>query len=125
MNPELLSKIVTLFHGGASVRRIALSLGVTRRTVHRALGQIEQARGGVPPERAPRPAPARASKLDTYEPAIRDLLERYPDISVRRILEELRPLGYTGGYTILSERVLHLRPSPAVAPVQRFETGPG
>src|SRR6185312_9874460 len=78
-----------------------------------------------PTERAPRPAAARASKLDAYAPAIADLLARYPDISVRRILEELRALGYTGGYTILSERVLHLRPCPAVTPVRRFETGPG
>lgn len=124
MNPELVAKIVALFHGGASARRIALSLGVSRRTVHRALGQIEQARAGGPPERAPQRA-ARGSKLDAYEPAIADLLARYPDISVRRILEELRALGYRGGYTILSERILHLRPSPVVAPVQRFETGPG
>jgi transposase len=125
MNSELVSKIVTLFHGGASVRRIALSLSVSRRTVHRALGQVEQARATGPTGRAPRSAAARASKLDAYAPAIVDLLARYPDISVRRILEELRPLGYTGGYTILSERVLHLRPCPAVAPVRRFETGPG
>jgi transposase len=125
MNPELVAKIVALFHGGASVRRIALSLGVSRRTVHRALGQVEQARAGAPPQRAPQRAAARGSKLDAYEATIADLLARYPDISVRRILEELRALGYTGGYTILSERVLHLRPSPVVAPVQRFETGPG
>ena len=124
MNNELVAKIVALFHGGASVRRIALSLGVSRRTVHRALGQVEQARGGSS-ERAPRPATARASKLDAYEPAIADLLARYPDVSVRRIHEELRRLGYTGGYTVLSERVLRLRPTPVVAPVRRFETAPG
>ena len=125
MNDELVNKIVALFHGGASVRRIALSLGVSRRTVHRALGQVEQARGGGPPATAARAATARASKLDAYEPAIADLLARYPDISVRRIHEELRRLGYTGGYTVLSERVLRLRPGPVVAPVQRFETAPG
>jgi transposase len=125
MNSELVSRIVAMFHGGASVRRIALSLSVSRRTVHRALGQVEQARGAATPERAPRRAAARASKLDAHGPAIAGLLARYPDISVRRILEELRALGYTGGYTILSERVLQLRPSPAVAPVRRFETGPG
>ena len=33
MNNELVNKIVALFHGGASVRRIAMSLGVSRRTV--------------------------------------------------------------------------------------------
>jgi transposase len=122
MNNELVNKIVALFHGGASVRRIALSLGVSRRAVHRALGQVEQARGGLP-ERTPRAA--RASKLDAYEPAIADLLARYPDISVRRIHEELRPLGYTGGYTVLSERVARLRPAPIITPVRRFETAPG
>jgi transposase len=123
MNPELVSRIVALFHGGASVRRIASSLRISRRTVHKALGLIEQARKGSS-DGTPRIAMPRASKLDAHESAIAELLARYPNISVRRILEELRPLGYTGGYTILSERVLRLRPSPAVAPVRRFETGP-
>jgi transposase len=125
MSTELVSKIVMLFHGGASVNRIALSLGVSRRTVYRALGQVEQARGGESPAGVPRPKPTRGSKLDAYEPAIADLLARYPDISVRRIHEELRPLGYTGGYTVLSERVLRLRPTPTATPVRRFETAPG
>ena len=124
MNNELVNKIVALFHGGASVRRIAQSLGVSRRTVQRALGQVEQARGGLP-ERAPCTATPRVRMLDAYEPAIADLLARYPGISVRRIHEELRLLGYTGGYTVLSERVLRLRPAPIIAPVRRFETAPG
>ena len=59
------------------------------------------------PRGAPRPR-RRGSKLDAYEPAIADLLARYPDITVQRIHEELRRLGYTGGYTVLSERVLRL-----------------
>jgi len=125
MNNELVNKIVALFHGGASVRRISQSLGVSRRMVQRALGQVEQARGGGLPGCAPRAATARGSKIDAYEPAIADLLARYPDISVRRIHEELRPLGYTGGYTVLSERVPRLRPCPVVGPVRRFETAPG
>ena len=36
MNDTLLQKIVSLHHGGASVRRIARSLGVSRRTFERA-----------------------------------------------------------------------------------------
>ncbi|HMB08219.1 MAG TPA: helix-turn-helix domain-containing protein [Isosphaeraceae bacterium] len=81
MNADLVHKIVVLFRGGASVRRIARSLGVSRRTVDRALAQVEQARSTGP---TPRPAAARGSQLDAYEPAIVDLLTRYPDITVQR-----------------------------------------
>jgi transposase len=122
MTPELLQKIVALHHGGASVRRIARSLGVGRRTVDKALAQVEQARDGGATSR---PKVARSSLLDAYEPAIHDLLARYPGITVQRVHEELRSLGYTGGYTILSARVRRLRPQPIVAPVRRFETAPG
>jgi transposase len=122
MNNELVSKIVALFHGGASMRRIARSLGVSPRTVKRALGQVEEARGTGPPPRLKR---ARGSLLDAYEPAIVDLLARYPDITVQRVYQELRPIGYAGGYTILSQRVRRLRPHPVVAAVRRFETAPG
>ena len=122
MNDTLIHQIVVLFHGGASVRQIARSLGVSRRTVDKALAQVEQARGAGP---TPRPKSARGSQLDSYEPAIIDLLARYPDITVQRVHEELQRLGYQGGYTILSQRVLALRPRPLVAPVRRFETSPG
>jgi transposase len=125
MTTELISKIVVLFHGGASVRRIALSLGISRRAVSKALGQVEQARGGRGPETTPRLPTPRPSKLDAYEPAIIELLARYPDITAQRIHQELRRLGYAGSYTILSERVLRLRPAPLVAPVRRFETAAG
>jgi transposase len=121
MNNELISKIVALFHGGASLRGIARDLSVSYHTVRRALRQHEQARLGTPTP----PSPPRGSRLDPYEPAIVDLLARYPDISVRRIHEELRTLGYTGGYTILVERVRPLRRRPSPLPVQRFETAPG
>ncbi len=121
MNDTLRAEIVARFRGGASLRRIARELRVSYHSVRRTLREIEQARCGLP---LPQPAP-RGSKLDALEPAIRDLLARYPDITAQRVLEELRAQGYTGGYTVLSQRVRQLRPRPVVAPVRRFETGPG
>src|SRR5512143_3038251 len=121
MNDTLRAEIVARFRGGASLRRIARELRVSYHAVRRALHEIEQACSGCP---MPQPAP-RGSQLDAHEPAIVALLTRYPDITAQRILEELRPHGYTGGYTILSERVRQLRPCPVVAPVRRFETAPG
>jgi transposase len=121
MNDALRAEVVARFRGGASLRRIARELRVSYHSVRRTLREIEQARSGCP---MPQPAP-RGSRLDAFEPAIRDLLARYPDITAQRVLEELRGHGYTGGYTVLSERVRQLRPRPTVAPVRRFETGPG
>jgi transposase len=121
MNDALRAEIVARFRGGASLRRIARELRVSYHSVRRTLREIEQARSGCP---TPPPAP-RGSQLDAFEPAIRDLLARYPDITAQRVLEELRPHGYAGGYTVLSKRVRQLRPRPTVAPVRRFETGPG
>jgi transposase len=121
MNDALRAEIVARFRGGASLRRIARELHVSYHSVGRTLREIEQARSGCP---LPQPAPRR-SQLDTFEPAIRDLLARYPDITAQRVLEELRGHGYRGGYTVLSERVRQLRPRPAVAVVRRFETAPG
>jgi transposase len=125
MNSTLIHQIVTLFCEGASIRRIAQRLQISRHTVRRALAQLEQARTTGPPLELPQPAPPRGSQLDAYEAAIAALLGSHPEITARRIYEELCRLGYTGGYTILSERVRRLRPRPVVAPVRRFETAPG
>jgi transposase len=125
MNDALVLEIVNRFHAGASVRRIAQSLQISRRTVRRALKQVEHARADGMPQSLSRPILCRGSQLDAYNTAIADLLARYPDMTAQRIHEELRRLGYEGGYTILSERVRALRPRPILPPVRRFETGPG
>jgi transposase len=125
MNDTLIHEIVLRFRGGASMRRIAQSLHISRRTVRRALDQVDQARMAGPPSGESRARLRRTSQLDAYEATIVDLLARYPDIAVQRIHEELRPLGYRGSYTLLCQRVQILRPRPIVPPVRRFETGPG
>ncbi len=125
MNDPLTHEIVARFHTGTSMRRIAQSLRISRGRVRRVLQEVEHARTVGATQGLPEPVLHRGSQLDAYETAITDLLARYPDITAQRVFEELRRLGYQGGYTILSERVRALRARPVVTPVIRFETGPG
>src|SRR5262249_57717020 len=69
MNSDLVHRIVALSRGGASMRRIARSLGVSRATVKKALAPVEHAPRLAPPEGPPRPAAGRASQLRRYTAA--------------------------------------------------------
>lgn len=100
---------------GYSISRIARELGLDRKTVRTHLQQA------APPayHRVPRP-----SKLDPYRDWIRARLQDAP-LTATRLLRELRPLGYTGGYSILKAFVIQVRPRPPIPVVVRFETPPG
>ena len=90
---------------------------------YRALARVQAQRdGGAAP--TPR-ARKRGSVVDAFEPILKELLAKYPNLTVERALQELRARGFTGGYTVVRERVRLLRPRPALAPVPRFETGEG
>ena len=124
MNEEQRSEILRRWYGGQSGREIARDLRLSRKTVAKVLGQHEQQRA-TGTTGLPAPREQRGSLVDAYEATLREYLARYPDISVVRLLEELRKNGYRGGYTVLRERVRQLRlPSRRVL-VERFETGPG
>jgi transposase len=116
--------VVILSQRGWGQRRIAEELGIGRKLVRGILGRVLSAREyghtALPP--APR---RRTRQLDAHAAAMLELLDRHPDITAVRMLEELRPLGYTGGYSVLKERMRELRPKPKAAMVERFETGPG
>jgi transposase len=121
MNEATRNEIIRRWRAGASQRAIARVLGLARGTVRRALARVVAARAGQTASPVSRPS----SLLDEHETVLKELLERYPDMTVTRLLEELRGQGFTGGYTILRQRVAQVRPRPAAAPVVRFETGPG
>lgn len=123
MNEALRLEIVQRHQQGMSSRAIAKELGISRGTVKRVLARLREQRDGAAPA-GPGPR-RRASLIDAYEPILRELLERYPNLTVERALQELHTRGYPGGYTILRQRMRLLRPRPAPAPVPRFETGPG
>ena len=116
------NEIVSRCRAGSSIRQIARELGLARNTVSRVLAQIEARRAGGPDGS---PSRTRPSRLDPYEPAIQELLGRYPDLTAMRLLEELRQRGFSGGYTMVRQRLAELRPRSAPPPVVRFETAPG
>lgn len=126
MNELTRNEIVRRYQGGASIRAIARSLRIARKTVRRALNQQEQDRVAGPRHPGlPQPRQRRASSLDAHEHSMRELLGRYPNITAVRMLEELRARGFVGQYTIVRERIRELRPAPNREPVLRFETAPG
>lgn len=124
MNEELRSEVLSRRYGGQSGRDIARELRLSRKTVAKILREHREQRAqgatGLPKPRA-----SRGSLVDAYEAMLREYLARYPGMSVVRLLEELRRQGYSGGYTVLRQRVKQLRQQGPRPPVERFETGPG
>src|SRR5271167_2529403 len=125
MDNKLRNEIVQRYQAGTSMRRIARELKVARTTLRRVLGRLQQERSGATPTtRLPKPS-ARPSLLDKHDAFIRQLLERYPNMTAVRVHEELHARGVRSSYTIVRERVRQLRTQPAKEPVVRFETPPG
>jgi len=123
MDEALRHEIVQRHQAGASIRVIAKNLGISRGAVVRVLRRVQAQRDGpAAPLSRPRPRP---SIIDAFEPHFSELLAKYPQLTVERALQELRDHGFTGGYTVVRQRVGLSRPGAAPAPVPRFETGPG
>lgn len=98
-----------------STRAIARRLLLSEKTVRRAR-RMEIF--------APARRRERGSIVEPYVPRITDLLARYPELSGRRVLEEMRKHGYSGGYTALKERLRKLRPPKREAFVPlKFDPG--
>lgn len=121
---ELANLVVTLAIMGHSRRRIAEDLKVSRNTVRRILERVElQRQQGH--SALPSPPVRRGSTLDDYASFIASQLEDFPKITAVRLHENLCEEGFTGGYTIVKERLRKLRPRPKKEPSGRIETGPG
>jgi transposase len=123
MNEAMRLEIVQRHQQGASVRSIAMALGISRGAVDRVLARVESQRTGSSPQRT-RPR-RRGSIIDEFEPLLKELLSRFPNLTGERALQELQAKGFAGRYTIVRERIKRLRPRAAPPPVPRFETGPG
>src|SRR5260370_20012683 len=102
MNEALQHEIMVCHQAGMSMRAIARQLGMSRRTVARVLAAVQEQRAaGVP---LPRPR-RRRSIVDDYEPILKELLAKYPNLTVERALQELQARGFPGQYTMVRQRV--------------------
>ncbi len=121
MNERTQNEVIRLFYTRTSQRRIAKLVGISRKSVAKIVEAHQNQRAGIS-----EPAKSkRLSLLDSFDEKLTELIERYPDITAVRLHEELRLSGFTGGYTIVKERLRQLRPKSLKPFVERFETGPG
>ena len=99
-----------------SVRKIARHLHIGRRTIAQYL--TTPARTAAPRQRV--------SKLDPFKTAIAELLQQDAEASAVVIAQQLRPLGFTGGLSILKEYLHAVRGGTQVKRAYvRMEPGPG
>jgi transposase len=103
---------------GLGIRAIAKRLQLGRKTVRKMLGH-------APALKRPLAAMPRGSLLDVYDVEIRRLVADTPELMAPAVLERLRPLGYTGGITILRDRLRGLRPRAAKEAFLTLDFEPG
>jgi len=116
LNKEDWMQIQAQIEKGVYQKDVAKQLGVSPRTVRRALK-----RGGAPPGKRPR---ARRSKLDAFKPMIDQLL-REGVWNAKVILRDIQSPGYSGEVTILRDYIRPKRPLRHSRATVRFETAPG
>ncbi len=124
---ELERLLVTMNAEGWSIRGLARHFSISRNMVRRILRKHKANRDhghDILMDQHKEHA-IRASKLDPFIKQIEQQLEKFPKITGQRIFEEICDAGYTGGISILRERLSTLRPSPKRSPIIRFETEPG
>jgi transposase len=118
--------IVTMHRDGLGIRGLVRHFKVGRNTIRRILRkhhrQREEGHDRILELRKPS---VRHSRLDTYEPVIKQILDEFPDITGLRLFEELKNAGYQGKITIVRDRLRKLRPGLKREPEIRFETEPG
>lgn len=110
--------ILGLHRQGLTVSAIARQLDLDRKTVRK---YIE--RGLQSPTYGPRAV--RPRQLDPFRSYLRERVTAYPGLTGRRLLRELRELGYSGGYTAVTDVLREVRPPRNPGYEVRFETPPG
>lgn len=125
MDEKLRNEIVQRWQAQTPKRQIARELGLAESSVRGVIGRWQKERSGAVATSSLKPPALRPSQLDEHDDFIRQMLERYPNMTAVRVHEELRARGVRSCYTVVRERVRRLRPQPTREPVVRFETSPG
>jgi len=103
---------------GHSYREIARKTGRDRRTVKRYAQNPELIGQG-------RTKVERESILDPFVPVIESWLGEDGEYRASWILDQIRKIGYTGGYTIVKDLVREIKREKSRIAYLRFETEPG
>lgn len=111
-------QIQEVFRQTGSIRQTSRQTGHCRKVVRRVLGCQTTT---LP--KAPRTHP-RKSKLDSFAAKISWLVTE-KRLSGVRVLEEIRGLGYDGGYSILKAHIHRIRPRQAPIPRPPIDHPPG
>ena len=103
---------------GLSVSAIARKVGLDRKTVrrHLARGWSRRSTGPVRHGRA---------SWRPYEAYLRERIAAWPELTGKRLLREIRELGYAGCYSVLTDFLREARPPRPKPFERRFETAPG
>ncbi len=104
-----------LKHQGLSIKAIAERTGMDRKTVRKYLRQ-----GLLVPTYGPREP--RPSKLDAYKAYLGQRINAYPELSGFRLLREIKQLGYSGGYSLVTDYLREIRPAASQAFERRIHS---
>ncbi len=110
--------ILDMHRQGLSVSAIARQCGADRKTIRKYI-----ARGLEAPAYAKRDR--RPTVIDGYADYLRERVRAYPGLTAKRLLRELKDVGFTGGYTSVKVFLRDVRPAAERAFELRFETPPG
>jgi transposase len=118
--------LVSMHSEGWRIRALSRHFKMGRNTVRRILRKHRKQRDeGHDVLQDKKSRVPRQSKLDPFKPLIKELLEKFPNITAQRVYEELCVAGYEGGISILRDRLQAIRPQPSKEPIIRFETESG
>lgn len=103
---------------GLSVAAISRKTGLDRKTVRKYLDRGLEAPVYGPRQKRPR-------LIEPYEDYLRERTAQFADLSAKRLMREIKGLGYEGGYTAVTDFLRDVRPPARTRFERRFETPPG